>query len=172
MRIPPLSPIPVYRLKLTFSILCFALLGLMGRVAQLQLVQGFELESRARDYQTKKVEPLGKRRTIVDRRGRLIALDEKRYRLYVHPSKFQFAGDVRSVLRKPEEVAEKLQGLLPLSNRKLISQLGKWKMVKLFEEELARSERDFKQFLKSRIITSVIYINYFIFMLFFFNKSI
>ncbi len=85
LKVAPLSPIPHFRLKLTFSLLCVALFGLMGRVAHLQLVQGIALEKRARDYQTKKVEPLGRRRSIVDRRGRLIAIDEKRFRLYAHP---------------------------------------------------------------------------------------
>ena len=99
LKIAPLSPIPPFRLKLTFSLLCLALLALMGRVAQLQLVQGLALEARARDYQTRKVEPLGRRRSIVDRRGRLIALDEKRFRLYAHPSKFKFVGDLQGVFR-------------------------------------------------------------------------
>ena len=120
LKVAPLSPIPPFRLKLTFSLLCLALLALMGRVAQLQLVQGFALEARARDYQTRKVEPLGRRRSIVDRRGRLIALDEKRYRLYAHPSKFKFVGDLQGVFRRPEEVAAKLEGVLPLTKKKLI----------------------------------------------------
>ena len=77
--ISPLSPIPPFRLKLSFSILCFALIGLLTRVAYLQLIQGYVLESKARDNQTKKVEPLGKRRSIVDRRCRLLAFDEKRF---------------------------------------------------------------------------------------------
>ena len=47
----------------------------------LQLVQTDALETRARQLQTQKSQPLGQRRPIVDRNGRLVALDEKRFRL-------------------------------------------------------------------------------------------
>ncbi len=120
IHVAPLSPIPTYRLKITFSALCLILFALMGRVAYLQLIQGFVLETRARDNQTKKVEPIGKRRSIVDRRGRLLAFDEKRYRLYVDPGRFKFPGDKKGLFRKPEEVADKLHGLLPISKGSLI----------------------------------------------------
>ncbi len=134
LKVSPLPPIPPFRLKLTFSLLCLALLALMGRVAHLQLVQGLALEARARDYQTRKIKPLGRRRSIVDRRGRLIALDEKRFRLYAHPSNFKFAGDVQGVSRRPEEVAEKLERLLPLKKKKLIDAFyAKETGVKLIE---------------------------------------
>ncbi len=118
--VAPLSPIPPYRLKLAFSILFLALIGLMTRVAYLQLIQGYVLESKARENQTKKVEPLGKRRSIVDRRGRLLAFDEKRFTLYVDPGRFRFPGDTKGVIRSPEEVANKLEGLLPITNKNLI----------------------------------------------------
>ncbi|WP_036918139.1 penicillin-binding transpeptidase domain-containing protein [Prochlorococcus sp. MIT 0602] len=134
LTVRPLSPIPPFRLKLTFAILCFSLLGLLGRVGHLQLIQGIALESRARNYQTKKIEPLGKRRSIVDRKGRLIALDEKRYRLYAHPARFKFQGDTQKTIRTPEEVAVKLEGLLPISRENIIESLyGKESGVKLIE---------------------------------------
>ncbi len=118
--VAPLSPIPPYRLKLAFSILSLALIGLMTRVAYLQLIQGYALESEARDNQTKKIEPLGKRRSIVDRRGRLLAFDEKRFTLYADPGRFRFPGDIKGIIRTPEEVANKLEGLLPITNKKLV----------------------------------------------------
>ncbi len=118
--IAPLSPIPPYRLKLSFSILCLALIGLMTRVGYLQLIQGYVLESKARDIQTKRIDPLGKRRSIVDRRGRLLAFDDKMYTLYVDPGRFRFPGDVKGIIRRPEEVAEKLEGLLPITYKRLV----------------------------------------------------
>ncbi|AAP99563.1 MULTISPECIES: peptidoglycan D,D-transpeptidase FtsI family protein [Prochlorococcus] len=147
-RVASLSPIPPYRLKLTFSILCLTLIGLMGRFAHLQLVQGLALEARARGYQTKKVEPIGKRRSIVDRRGRLLALDEKRFRIYAHPSKFKFSGDPKSVFRKPKEVAVKLEELLPISQKKMVEMFyGKKSGVKLIEglnSDLAAKVQDLR----------------------------
>ena len=110
---PSLRPLPPYRLKLTFTILCLGLLGLIGRMGWLQLFEGPYLESRARNFQTKKIEPLGGRRSIVDRMGRLVALDEKRFRLYAHPRQFKFSGDAIGVVRTPFEVASKLS--VPLS---------------------------------------------------------
>ncbi len=136
IRIAPLSPIPPFRLKLTFSILCITLLGLIGRVAYLQLIQGVALETRARDNQTKKVEPIGKRRSIVDRRGRLLAFDEKRFILYVDPGRFRFPGDTKGVVRKPEEVADKIDSFLPFTNKQLVRFLYRQKKgvsVKLIE---------------------------------------
>lgn len=124
LRISSLSPIPAYRLKLTFTILCLALLGLIGRLAWLQLFEGPYLEARARDFQTRKVEPLGGRRSIVDRKGRLIALDEKRFRLYAHPRQFKFSGDLQGVSRTPFEVAKKLSAPLSLSTYQLVDILG------------------------------------------------
>ncbi len=123
-RVRPLSPIPSYRLKLTFSIIFLALLGLVGRLAWLQLLEGPYLEARARTFQTRKIEPLGKRRSIIDRNGRLVALDEKRYRLYVHPRQFKFSGDSIGVVRTPLEVARKLSPLLPFSTYKLVDLMG------------------------------------------------
>ncbi len=120
----PLSPIPSYRLKLTFSILFCALFGLMGRLAWLQLFEGPYLEARARTFQTRKIKPLGKRRSIIDRQGRLVALDEKRFRLYVHPRQFKFDGDSLGVIRTPLEVARKLSPLLPLSTFQLVDLMG------------------------------------------------
>ncbi|WP_269622541.1 peptidoglycan D,D-transpeptidase FtsI family protein [Prochlorococcus marinus] len=122
--VAPLSPIPTYRLKLAFYIICLALFALLGRVGWLQLIEGSTLEARARDNQTKKVQPISKRLSIVDRRGRLIALDEKRYRLYAQPFRFRFPGDLRGTIRKPDEVAEKLAGKLFISAENLSRQFS------------------------------------------------
>jgi len=119
----PLSPIPPYRLKLVFFILCTALIGLSGRMAWLQLFRGAALEARARDYQTKRIKPLGTRYSIVDRRGRLVALDEKLFKLYAHPRQFNFPGDSNGVIRSPEEVALKIADPLMIPKANLIALL-------------------------------------------------
>ncbi len=103
-------------------------------MAWLQLLEGSYLESRARNFQTREIKPLGSRRPIVDRKGRLVALDEKRFRLYVHPSQFKFPGDKAGIIRTPTEVARKLSKLLPLSTNKLVEVMGrKDSGVKLIE---------------------------------------
>ncbi len=117
--VTPLSPIPSYRLKLVFFILFLGLLGLMGRTAWLQLVQAPLLEARARSFQTEKNNPLGSRRSVVDRYGKLIALDEKRFKLWAHPRYFNFPGDSSSKIREPIEVALKLSKILSISTKKL-----------------------------------------------------
>ena len=82
LRFIPLQPIPSYRLRLTSSLIFLTLLALIGRMGWLQLYRGAFLESQARANQTRQIKPLGSRRSIVDRRGRLIAVDETRFRLY------------------------------------------------------------------------------------------
>ena len=92
-----------------FWILAAGLLGLIGRMAWLQLVQAPALEQRARQLQTQRTQPLGQRRPIVDRTGRLVAMDEKRFRLWAHPRYFNLPGDqpnaVRPARRRSSTVA-------------------------------------------------------------------
>ncbi len=121
----PVKAVPAYRLRIVFALLCAGLLGLMGRMAWLQVFQASELESRARALQTHRVKPLGKRRTIIERTGRLVALDEERYRLWAHPRYFNFPGDAPTYLRKPVEVAQKLVEPLGSSKDSLLSLLSK-----------------------------------------------
>ena len=120
-----LKRIPSYRLKLTFFILCLGLSGLLGRLAWLQTFQSPVLQSRARSFQTEKNFPLGIRRSIVDRRGKLVALDEKRFRLWAHPKYFMFPGDLKGVKRSPVEVAKRLAVPLEISIEKLTSNMAK-----------------------------------------------
>ncbi len=93
-------------------------------MAWLQLFEGSYLETRARNFQTKRIEPLGARRSIVDRKGRLVALDEKRFRLYAHPKQFKFSGDSSGVIRKPVEVARRLSVPLSIPTYKIVDILG------------------------------------------------
>ena len=107
-----------------FSLLCLALGGLAGRLAWLQLVQGDELQARARSFQTHAVTPLGKRRTIVDRQGTLVALDEERFTVWAHPRFFNFPGDDPQKVRRPDEVASRLAAVLARPREELLRAMG------------------------------------------------
>lgn len=123
-RVVPLEQIPAARMRWVFGLLCVGLVGLMGRMAWLQLFQASELEARARSVQTQRTQPLGTRRPIIDRTGRLIALDEERYRLWVHPRYFNLPGDDPTRIRPSADVAERLAPLLPLSAAEILKRIG------------------------------------------------
>ena len=123
-RVVPLEPVPAGRMRLVFGLLCVGLVGLMGRMTWLQLFQAEELEARARSVQTQRTQPLGKRRPIVDRTGRLIALDEERYRLWLHPRYFNLPGDDPTHIRPPADVADRLAPLLSMSPETILQKIG------------------------------------------------
>ena len=123
-RVIPLQQVPAQRLWWVFLILSAGLLGLMGRMAWLQLVQTSELEAKARQLQTQKSQPLGQRRPIVDRNGRLVALDEERFRLWAHPRYFNFPGDPLDRVRSPQDVAERLATVLSVPAEELLQTMG------------------------------------------------
>jgi cell division protein FtsI (penicillin-binding protein 3) len=131
-----------------FTLLCLALGGLAGRLAWLQLVKGEELQARARAFQTHAVTPLGKRRTIVDRQGTLVALDEERFTLWAHPRYFNFLGDDPQRLRRPDEVALRLASVLARPRQELLSAMGRRRSgVRLatnLDTETAQRLRDLK----------------------------
>ena len=120
----PLEPVPAGRMCSVFALLCLGLVGLMGRMAWLQVFQASELEARARSVQTQRTKPLGTRRPIVDRTGRLVALDEERYRLWLHPRYFNLPGDAPTLIRPPADVAERLAPLLTLTEAEILRRIG------------------------------------------------
>jgi cell division protein FtsI (penicillin-binding protein 3) len=107
-----IQPLPNHRLVAVYLLLSVGLLGLAARLAWLQVIDTANLQSRARAIQTQSRQPLGKRRTIVDRNGRLVALDEERFTLWAHPRYFNFPGDDPQKVRKPDEVSARLAGVL------------------------------------------------------------
>ena len=123
-RVVPLEKVSAQRLWWIFLILCTGLVGLIGRMAWLQLVQTSELEARARQLQTQRSQPLGQRRPIVDRNGRLVAMDEKRFRLWAHPRYFNFPGDDPNHVRPAGDVAERLSPVLGVPADHLLKQIG------------------------------------------------
>jgi cell division protein FtsI (penicillin-binding protein 3) len=118
-----LTPVPSRRLWMVFGLLAAGLAGLAVRLAWVQVVQGTELLNRARAIQTQTTTPIGKRRTIVDRQGRLVALDEERFTLWAHPRYFAFPGDDIGKLRSPLDVSRKLSAVLALPMASLATNL-------------------------------------------------
>ena len=130
----PLAKVPTRRLWIVFLILCTGLVGLVGRMAWLQVVQTGELESRARRLQTQTSATLGQRRPIVDRNGRLVAMDEVRFRLWAHPRYFNLPGDDPGLVRPPKDVVDLLATPLAQPAPQLLKQLGQRRSgVKLAE---------------------------------------
>nr|WP_254217260.1 penicillin-binding protein 2 [Synechococcus sp. CCY 9618] len=107
-----------------YLLLCAALLGLAGRLAWLQVVQAPRLQARALAIQTQSIAPIGKRRTIVDRMGRLVALDEERYTLWAHPRYFNLPGDEPQQIRPASDVARKLSVVLARPTEDLVRTIG------------------------------------------------
>jgi len=131
-RVVDLQPVPAGRLLAVYLVLAAGLVGLAVRLAWVQIVQGPKLEARARAIQTQKIAPIGKRRTIVDREGRLVALDEERFLLWAHPRYFNFPGDPPQSVRTPEEVSAKLSTVLAVPQQQLLNTIdGRNSGVKL-----------------------------------------
>jgi cell division protein FtsI (penicillin-binding protein 3) len=123
-RAPQITPLSGGRLLSVYVVLCLGLVGLAGRLAWLQLVQGDRLKAKARTFQTHAVTPLGKRRTIVDRQGTLVALDEERFTLWAHPRYFNFPGDDPQKIRRSEEVATRLAAVMARPSQELLDTIG------------------------------------------------
>ena len=129
------TPVPAGRLWMVFVLLVAGLGGLATRLAWVQVVQGHDLLQRARAVQTQTIRPIGKRRTIVDRQGRLVALDEERFTLWAHPRYFAFPGDDPGQLRSPLDVARRLSTVLALPMADLVRLMeGRKSGVKLASE--------------------------------------
>ncbi|MBM5799309.1 MAG: penicillin-binding protein 2 [Cyanobacteria bacterium K_DeepCast_35m_m2_023] len=123
-RVVALQPVPVGRLMAVYAILTLGLTGLSARLAWLQIADSDRLLSRARAIQTQSIAPIGKRRTIVDRNGRLVALDEQRFTIWAHPRYFNFPGDAPQQLRRPDEVATRLATVLAMPKAQLSASLA------------------------------------------------
>jgi cell division protein FtsI (penicillin-binding protein 3) len=120
----PLEQPPKGRLLIVYGLLCCGLLGLLARLAWLQVIDGDRLQAKARAIQTQSVAPIGKRRSIVDRTGRLVALDEQRYTIWAHPRYFSLPGDDAQTIRRPADVVRKLAPVLAVPEQRLLETLG------------------------------------------------
>ena len=131
-RVLDLHSVRPRRLIAVYLLLAAGLGGLAVRLAWLQLVDGSNLETRARSIQTHAITPIGERRTIVDRTGSLVALDEERFTLWAHPRYFNFPGDQPQAIRPPQDVAAKLASVLAQPQATLLAAMaGKRSGVKL-----------------------------------------
>ena len=134
-RVVALTKVPAQRLWIIFMILSAGLAGLILRMSWLQMVQANALEDRARQLQTQRTQPLGQRRPIVDRTGRLVAIDEKRFRLWAHPRYFNLPGDDPNHVRPAGDVAAVLAEPLAMSQADLLTSMGdRPSGIKLAEE--------------------------------------
>lgn len=91
------------RLLLIWLFLVFGATGLGWRLYKLQIVKGDELVKLAKQQQTYNFRPYIPRRSVIDARGNVIALDKVVYKVYVHPVMLNEDKDV---------VAEKLATIL------------------------------------------------------------
>ena len=89
-KVNTLQPLSQSRFRIIFFLLCLGLGGLFLRVGWLQLFQSDQLRALAREVQTEQKNPLGTRRSILDRNGKLVAIDERRFKIWAHPRYLTF----------------------------------------------------------------------------------
>ncbi|WP_308255489.1 penicillin-binding protein 2 [Geminocystis sp. GBBB08] len=75
----------IIRLVIVWLILILSSGALIFRLYQLQIEQGEELSNKAKQQQTYNFRPYIPRRSVVDSRGNVVALDKVVYTIYVHP---------------------------------------------------------------------------------------
>ena len=139
-KLKTLSPLSEDRLRIVFLLLCLGLGGLFFRVGWLQVFQSDQLTNKAREVQTEKKKPLGTRRSILDRNGKLVAIDEKRFKLWAHPRYFNFPGDSFGTVRKPEEVAKLLSSPLSKSVNEILQEFGNYSSGIMLAEGLTQEK--------------------------------
>ena len=139
-KLKTLSPLSEDRFKIVFLLLCLGLGGLFFRVGWLQVFQSDQLTNKAREVQTEKKKPLGTRRSILDRNGKLVAIDEKRFKLWAHPRYFNFPGDSFETVRKPEEVAKLLSSPLSKSVNEILQEFGNYSSGIMLAEGLTQEK--------------------------------
>lgn len=81
------------RSLLIWLVLVFGATGLVWRLYQLQIVQGDDLAKQAKAQQTYNFRPYIPRRSVVDRRGNVVALDKVVYTVYIHPKMLSVSKD-------------------------------------------------------------------------------
>ena len=135
-----LSPLSQSRFRIVFLLLCLGLGGVFVRVGWLQLFRSDQLRALAREVHTEKITPLGTRRSILDRNGKLVAIDEKRFKLWAHPRYFNFPGDSFGTVRKPEEVAKLLSSPLSKSVNEILQEFGNYSSGIMLAEGLTQEK--------------------------------
>ena len=95
---------PRFRLVTVWVLMILAMVGLIARMARLQLVLGDNLKAQAQQQRQNLPQvPRTSRRPIIDRQGNVLAVDRVVYTIYAHPMLFN---------RSPEEMASMLGSVL------------------------------------------------------------
>ena len=123
-KIVHLLPLDHRRFKALYIFSLIIILGLFGRLVNLQVFNASDLQKKARLIQTSKTTSLKKRRSIVDRNNRLIAYDKPLYKLWAHPKYFNFPGDSNKRVRSIEEVVKKLSPVLDVKEEILLKKFN------------------------------------------------
>lgn len=98
-----LSADSLIRLFLIWLVLVLSASGLIWRLYQLQIKDGDDLAKQAKQQQTYNFRPYIPRRSVVDSRGSVVALDKVVYTVYIHPvmlskSKDEVAQAIANIL--------------------------------------------------------------------------
>ena len=123
-KIANLSPLNNRRFKATYLFFLLIIIGLFGRLVNLQLFNSSKLMTKARIIQSSKISSFRTRRSIVDRNNRLVAYDKELYKLWAHPKYFNFLGDSRKKVRTINEVVEKLSNILDINDELLLAKFN------------------------------------------------
>ncbi len=120
-----------FRLLLVWLVLVTGGLGLAWRLYQLQVIRGEELARLARQQQSYTFRPYIPRRTVVDSRGNVIALDKLVYKVYVHP-----------IMLKEDKalVAEKLANILKRNKNEILKLLNSRKTGVVLAQSVSEEE--------------------------------
>ena len=123
-KIAQILPLDPRRFKVLYIFSLLIILSLFGRLVKLQVFNASDLQREARLIQSSKTTSLKKRRSIVDRKNRLIAYDKPLYKLWAHPKYFNFPGDSINRVRSIKEVTEKLSPILDINGEILLSKFN------------------------------------------------
>lgn len=105
-----------FRLLLVWGILIAGSASLGLHLFHLQILQGAELQAKARQQQMIYLRPFVPRRPIVDRGGNVLAIDQPAYILYAHPKLFKQSKDA---------IAEQLAPILSKPAGKIVRQFNR-----------------------------------------------
>ncbi|MBP0011861.1 MAG: penicillin-binding protein 2 [Roseofilum sp. SBFL] len=98
-----MAAVPQMRSVVVWGVLIAGLLGLSLKLLSLQVIQSAELRQKAQQQQRSQEQKATSRRSIVDRQGHFLAVDQPRFTLYAHPIMFK---------RPMPEIANALSGIL------------------------------------------------------------
>jgi cell division protein FtsI (penicillin-binding protein 3) len=99
-----------WRLWLIVGFMGLCAVLLIARLVFLQVIQGDELTAKARQQQVKVIQTFRPRRTITDRHGMALAVDQAVYTVYAHPHLLK---------EPPREIAERIAPILHRSPEEL-----------------------------------------------------